>query len=132
MASAAANRASLSGINGIAAGRFDQADKWAFANMRKLGMNPRAAVTLHEKLIAKGAAANAFLLDEKRLAGMRQLVAGLPDDTATVTTVIVRPPPDIPDGSPEIIRFISPAGSPGTPTDNRSVAGLDVRNANSK
>jgi hypothetical protein len=132
MASAAANRASLSGINGIAAGRFDQADKWAFANMRKLGMNPRAAVTLHEKLIAKGAAANAFLLDEKRLAGMRQLVAGLPDDTATVTTVIVRPPPDIPDGSPEIIPFISPAGSPGAPRDNRSVAGLDVRNANSK
>jgi hypothetical protein len=132
MASAAANRASLSGINGIAAGRFDQADKWAFANMRKLGMNPRAGITLHEKLIAQGAAANAFLLDEKRFAAMRALLAGLPDGAATVTTVIVRPPPDTPDGSPEILRFVSPAGSPGTPRDNRSVAGLDVRNANSK
>jgi hypothetical protein len=132
MASAAANRASLSGINGIAAGRFDQADKWAFANMRKLGMNPRAGITLHEKLIAQGAAANAFLLDEKRFAAMRALLAGLPDDAAAVTTVIVRPPPDIPDGSPEILRLVSPAGSSGVPRDNRSVAGLDVRNANSK
>jgi hypothetical protein len=132
MASAAANRASLSGINGIAAGRFDQADKWAFANMRKIGMNPRAGITLHEKLIAQGAAANAFLLDEKRFAAMRALLAGLPDDAAAVTTVIVRPLPDIPDGSPEILRLVSPAGLPGVPTDNRSVAGLDVRNANSK
>jgi hypothetical protein len=132
MASAAANRASLSGINGIAAGGFDQADKWAFENMRKLGMNPRAGITLHEKLISQGAAANAFLLDEKRFAAMRALLDGLPDDAATVTTVIVRPPPDIPDGSPENLRFVSPAGSPGVPRDDRSVTGLDVRNTSAK
>jgi hypothetical protein len=132
MASAAANRASLSGINGIAAGGFDQADKWAFENMRKLGMNPRAGITLHEKLISQGAAANAFLLDEKRFAAMRALLDGLPADAAAVTTVIVRPPPDIPDGSPENLRFVSPAGSPGAPRDDRSVTGLDVRNTSAK
>jgi hypothetical protein len=132
MASAAANRASLSGINGIAAGRFDQADKWAFENMIKLGMNPLAGLTLHEKLVAQGAAANAFLLDEKRLAGMQELVAGLPDDTATVKTATVKPPPDLPERAPQILRFVPPAGFPDTSRDNRSDAGLDVRNANSK
>ena len=133
MASAAANRASLSGINGIAAGGFDQADKWAFENMRKLGMNPRAGITLHEKLISQGAAANAFLLDEKRFAAMRALLGGLPDDAATVTTVIIRSSsPDIRDGSPENLRFVSPAGSPGASRDDRSVTGLDVRNTSAK
>jgi hypothetical protein len=78
MAQSAANRASLSGISGVAAGVFDRADQWAFENMRRLGMNPRAGLSLHEKLVAHGAAANAFLLDEKRLASMRALVAGLP------------------------------------------------------
>jgi hypothetical protein len=93
MASAAANRVSLSGINGIAADRFDQADEWAFANMRKLGMNPRAGLTLHEKLIAQGAVANAFLLDEKRLAGMQQLMSGLTIEVSAVPVIIVVPPP---------------------------------------
>jgi len=78
MAQSAANRASLSGVSSVAAGVFDRADQWAFDNMRRLGMNPRAGLSLHEKLVAQGAAANAFLLDEKRLAGMRALVAGLP------------------------------------------------------
>jgi hypothetical protein len=78
MAQSAANRASLSGVSSVAAGVFDRADQWAFDNMRRLGMNPRAGLSLHEKLVAQGAAANAFLLDEKRLARMRALVAGLP------------------------------------------------------
>jgi len=77
MAQSAANRASLSGVSSVAAGVFDRADQWAFENMRRLGMNPRAGLSLHEKLVAQGAAANAFLLDEKRLSHMRALVAGL-------------------------------------------------------
>jgi hypothetical protein len=78
MAQSAANRASLSGVSSVAAGVFDRADEWAFEHMRKLGMNPRAGLSLHEKLVAQGAASNAFLLDEKRLANMRALVARLP------------------------------------------------------
>lgn len=76
MARSAANRASLSGISRVAAGVFDQADEWAVEHMRELGMAPRAGLGLHEKLVAQGAAANAFLFDEKRLARMRVLAGG--------------------------------------------------------
>jgi len=75
MAQSAADKASLSGVSGVAAGVFDRADQWAFEQMRRLGMNPRAGLSLHEKLVAQGAAGNAFLLDEKRLARMRAMVA---------------------------------------------------------
>lgn len=78
MAQAAANRAALSGISGVAASQFDRADQWAVEHMLKLGLDPRAGLTLHAKLVAQGAASNAFLFDEKRLASMRALVAGLP------------------------------------------------------
>lgn len=78
MARAAANRAALKGVSHVAAGVFGRADKWAFENIQKLGMNPRAGLTLHEKLLAQGAGANAFLYDEKRLADMQSLLAGLP------------------------------------------------------
>jgi hypothetical protein len=78
MAQSAANRASLSGISGVAAGVFERADKWAFENMQKLGMDPRAGLSLHEKLVARGAASNAFLFDEKRLARMNRLLNGSP------------------------------------------------------
>jgi hypothetical protein len=77
MAQSAADKASLSGVSGVAAGVFDRADQWAFEQMRRLGMNPRAGLSLHEKMVAHGAAGNAFLLDEARLAKMRALVAGL-------------------------------------------------------
>lgn len=76
MARSAANRASLSGISRVAAGVFERADGWAVEHMRDLGMAPGAALSLHEKLIAQGAAANAFLLDEKRLSRMRALAGG--------------------------------------------------------
>jgi hypothetical protein len=79
MAQSAANRASLSGVSRVAAGVFERADQWAFDSMRKLGMDPKAGLRLHQKLVAHGAAANAFLLDEKRLKGMQALVAGLSD-----------------------------------------------------
>ena len=78
MAQSAANRASLTGVSRVAAGVFEQADKWAFDNMLRLGMDPRAGLGLHEKLVAQGAAGNAFLLDAQRLKQMRALVAGLP------------------------------------------------------
>jgi hypothetical protein len=78
MAQSAANRASLHGVSRVAAGAFDRADKWAFDNMRRLGMNPRAGLSLHAKLVAAGAGSNAFLLDEKRLGAMQAMVAGLP------------------------------------------------------
>jgi hypothetical protein len=82
MAQSAANRASLTGVSRVAADSFDQADKWAFEHMQKLGMNPRAGLSLHQKLLAQGAAGNAFLLDERRLASMRALVATLPPSYA--------------------------------------------------
>jgi hypothetical protein len=76
MTRSAANRASLSGVSRVAAGVFDRADQWAFDHMRRLGMDPGAGLRLHQKLVAQGAAANAFLLDEKRLESMRARVAG--------------------------------------------------------
>jgi hypothetical protein len=82
MAQSAANRASLSGVSRVAAGVFERADKWAFEHMRALGMDPRAGLRLHEKLVAQGAASNAFLLDEKRLRNMQVLLAGLPRGSA--------------------------------------------------
>jgi hypothetical protein len=72
---AAANRAALSGVDHVAAGVFERADQWAFDAMRRLGKDPRAGPRLHEKLVAQGAADNAFLLDAHRLAAMRKLVA---------------------------------------------------------
>jgi hypothetical protein len=87
MAQSAADKASLSGVSHVAVGVFDRADKWAFENMRRLGMNPRAGLSLHEKLVAQGAAANAFLLDEKRLARMRAMIAALPRESRTAAAV---------------------------------------------
>jgi hypothetical protein len=84
MARSAANRASLSGVSSVAAEVFDRADKWAFDNMLRLGMDPRAGLSLHEKLVAQGAAGNAFLLDEERLRNLRALVAGLPRGARTI------------------------------------------------
>jgi hypothetical protein len=75
MAQSAANRASLSGVRRVAAGMFDRADQWAVDHMRDLGMDPGAALRLHEKLVAQGAAANAFLFDSQRLAQVRALVS---------------------------------------------------------
>jgi hypothetical protein len=76
---AAANSATLHGINRIAAGTFDRADAWAFEHMLALGMNPRAGYTLHEKLLGRGLEANAFVLDDEREAAMRGLIERLPE-----------------------------------------------------
>jgi len=130
---AATTRGSLSGINGIAGGVFDKADKWAFKNMKKLGMNPRAGLTLHEKMVQQGGVGNAFALDKERLAKMKALIAQLPQephavqaslaDTAHADTAVTRAEP-LKTASP-----IAPANSAITPVDARSVETLDVRDA---
>lgn len=76
---AAAGRATFSGVSRIAAGVFDRADVWAFDHMLALGMNPRAGLSLHEKLLGHGAEDNGFVLDDKRLAQMRALFDRLPE-----------------------------------------------------
>jgi hypothetical protein len=75
---AAANKTNLSGRNRVAAGVFDKADAWTFENMKKLGMDPRAGLSLNDKLAQQGAGNNAFVLDEERLANMQVLLAQLP------------------------------------------------------
>lgn len=74
MTRAAANRASLTGVSHAAGGAFDDADAWAYRNIQKLGMNPRAGLTLHQKMVAAGAASNAFLYDDERLDAMLALL----------------------------------------------------------
>jgi len=75
MQAAAANRGSLSGVSRIAATTFDYADTWAFNRMAALGAPPLAGFTLHQKLIERSLAANAFLFDADRLAALNKLAA---------------------------------------------------------
>lgn len=75
MQAAAANRGSLSGISRIAATAFERADAWAFTRMAALGAPPLAGFTLHQKLIERGLAQNAFLFDADRLAALNKLAA---------------------------------------------------------
>jgi hypothetical protein len=74
---AAANSATLHGINWVASMAFSKADVWAFERMPKLGMNPRAGVELETKLAHAGATHNAFLLDADRQKQLDTLVASL-------------------------------------------------------
>lgn len=46
--------------------------------VRALGMDPRAGLSLHGKLVAQGAASNAFFLDAKRLKAIEALAASCP------------------------------------------------------
>ena len=78
---AAANRAALGGVSWVAGGAFVKADHWAFERMERLGADPLAAFTLHEKLVRQVAARNAFVLDKERLPAMKSLVAALGRDT---------------------------------------------------
>lgn len=74
MTRAAANRASLTGVSRVAGEMFDRADEWAYRSIQMLGMNPRAGLTLHQKMVAQGAAGNAFLYDDARLDEMLTLL----------------------------------------------------------
>jgi hypothetical protein len=71
---AAANRAALKGVSHVAAGVFDRADAWAYKRIQELGMNPRAGLTLHQRMTAQGTAGNAFLYDDERLDKMLGLL----------------------------------------------------------
>jgi hypothetical protein len=73
MQAAAANRGSLGGISRIAATAFEKADAWAFDHMAQLGAPPLAAFTLHQKLIERGMAGNAFMFDADRLVEINKL-----------------------------------------------------------
>jgi hypothetical protein len=75
MQAAAANRGSLSGISRIAATAFERADSWAFTRMAALGAPPLAGFSLHQKLIERSLAANAFLFDAERLAALNKVAA---------------------------------------------------------
>jgi len=84
---AAANKASLFGVNWAASTAFDKADKWAFNRMGLLGMDPRTGLELQTKLAQAGATHNGLLFDENRLKQMDTLVAALPPakNTSTAT-----------------------------------------------
>lgn len=73
MQAAAANRGSLSGVAYVAARYFDDADRWAFERMARLGGRPLAGLSLHQKLIERGLTSNAFALDVERLVALSKL-----------------------------------------------------------
>lgn len=75
MQAAAANRGALSGVSRIAATAFERADAWAFTRMAALGAPPLAGFTLHQKLIERSLAMNAFLFDADRLAALNKVAA---------------------------------------------------------
>ncbi|MCV2370304.1 hypothetical protein [Roseateles oligotrophus] len=70
---AAVNRSSLSGVAWVASTVFDQADQWAFERAEKLGADPLAGFSLHQKLLERSLAGNAFALDIERLEALSKL-----------------------------------------------------------
>lgn len=70
---AAANRGSLSGVARIGATVFDEADKWAFDRAAKLGGNPLAGFTLHQKMVERGLTGNALIFDAERLSALNKV-----------------------------------------------------------
>ena len=86
MQQAAANRGALSGVAWIAATVFDQADAWAYKRMEKLGANPLAGFSLHQKLIEKGLASNSMVLDQERMAALSKIAEanGRSDDVVAI------------------------------------------------
>lgn len=75
---ASANVASLYGLNWVASSAFDEADKWAFERMSKLGMDPRTGLELQLRLVKAGATHNGLLFDDARLKQMEALASALP------------------------------------------------------
>jgi hypothetical protein len=70
---AAVNRSSLSGVARIGATVFDRADQWAFERIEKLGGNPLAGFSLHQKMLERSLSGNAFALDLERLESLSKL-----------------------------------------------------------
>lgn len=86
MQQAAVNRGSLSGVARIAATVFDYADAWAFDRAAKLGANPLAGFTLHQKMVERSLTGNAFIFDAERLTELnkRAQAKGLESDVVAI------------------------------------------------
>ena len=76
MQQAAANRGALSGVAWIAATVFDKADTWAYDRLEKLGGNPLAGFSLHQKLIERGLASNSMVFDQERMTSLGKVADG--------------------------------------------------------
>ncbi|MDZ4187452.1 MAG: hypothetical protein U1D25_04970 [Hydrogenophaga sp.] len=73
MQQVAANKGLLSGVSRVAATVFDDADAWAYTRMQKLGANPLAGFTLHQKMLERNLLANALVFDPDRMAALQAL-----------------------------------------------------------
>lgn len=58
---------SVSSLSWVATTVFDKADRWTYDRIGRLGGDPLAGATLHQKLLDRGLIRNAFVLDEERL-----------------------------------------------------------------
>ncbi len=58
----------VSSLSWVATTVFDDADRWAWDRIGKLGGDPLAGATLHQKLLDRGRTGNVFVFDEERLA----------------------------------------------------------------
>lgn len=58
----------VSSLSWVATTAFDDADRWAYDRIGKLGGDPLAGATLHQKLLDQNRISNVFVLDEERLA----------------------------------------------------------------
>lgn len=133
VASAGLFKSSLSGISWVAGTGFWMADKWALDRMQKLGADPLAAYTLHQKLASAAQADNAFVFDEERLANMMKYAQeggylekaefALSGETAQTLAVI--------DGEVEIrpLESAQPLAQDVPPVAQGSEVGLDTASA---
>ena len=64
---------SVSSLSWVATTVFDDADRWAYDRIGRLGGDPLAGATLHQKLLDRGLVANAFVFDESRLRAFADL-----------------------------------------------------------
>ena len=58
----------VSSLSWVATTAFDDADRWVYDRIGKLGGDPLAGARLHQKLLDQNRISNAFVLDEERLA----------------------------------------------------------------
>ncbi len=64
---------SVSSLSWVATTAFDDADRWAYDRIGKLGGDPLAGATLHQKLLDQNRVSNVFVFDEERLAKLGTL-----------------------------------------------------------
>ena len=63
----------VSSLSWVATTAFDDADRWAYDRIGKLGGDPLAGATLHQKLLDQRRVSNVFVFDEDRLARLGML-----------------------------------------------------------